>query len=149
MSRRSVRVGKIVLAEAVDWHLFVADDSGVPATLAMIEALPPGSHAIALLEVGGAENEPPFTPPADAPVEIRWLHRGPIEPGHVELLTDAVRTLAIPTGPGHAYLSAELTVVATVRDALLAQGLDAEQLSPKSYWRRGIANAAHGEPPKD
>ncbi len=80
---------------------------------------------------------------------MRWLHRGATEPGRVELLADAVRALALPTGPGHAYLSAELTVVATVRDALLAQGLDAARMSPKSYWRRGVANAAHGEPPKD
>jgi hypothetical protein len=40
-------------------------------------------------------------------------------------------------------------VVLALRDAVQARGLAPEQVSPKAYWGRGKANAAHGEPAKD
>ncbi len=33
-----------------------------------------------------------------------------------------------------------------MRQALLARGMEAGQISAKPYWRVGRANAAHGEP---
>jgi NADPH-dependent ferric siderophore reductase len=41
--------GKITLRMDADWHLFVADETGMPGALAMIEALPSTSTATALL----------------------------------------------------------------------------------------------------
>jgi NADPH-dependent ferric siderophore reductase len=141
--------GKVVLTNDAEWHLFAGDESGIPATLAMIEALPNGSSAIALLEVPGRAEEQPVVAPGGAVAEVRWLHRGQTEPGRPELLVDAVRDVAFPDGRGHAYLTGELEVVGAMRQALLARGLGTDQLSPKPYWRRGVANAPHGEPPKD
>ena len=66
-----------------------------------------------------------------------------------ELLTGALEAVPLPDGRGHAYLSAELRVTSALRAVLLGRGLGPGQLSPKPYWRRGVANAAHGEPPKD
>jgi hypothetical protein len=39
--------------------------------------------------------------------------------------------------------------VLRLREVLAARGLAPEQISPKAYWGRGRANAAHGEPAKD
>ncbi len=39
--------GKITVRPEADWHLFVADETGIPGALAMLESLPPGSAAIA------------------------------------------------------------------------------------------------------
>lgn len=141
--------GKVVLVEDAEWHLFAGDESGIPAIFAMIEALPSGASAIALLEVPGPEHEQPVVIPAGANAEVRWLHRGDAEPGGPDLLTGAARDVPLPSGRGHAYLTGELEVVGSMRHALLDRGLEADQLSPKPYWRRGVANASHGEPPKD
>jgi len=38
--------GKITTSAAADWHLFIGDESALPAMFAMTEALPPGrGHA--------------------------------------------------------------------------------------------------------
>jgi NADPH-dependent ferric siderophore reductase len=57
--------------------------------------------------------------------------------------------IALPPGRGHAYIGGELRVVAAVRQVLADRGLARDQLSAKAYWRRGVANAAHGEPERD
>ena len=74
--------GKITLRPNADWHLFVVDETGLPGALAMVEALPAGSRASALVEVDTAadEQEPDAaagraTRPALAPP------RGPLCPG--------------------------------------------------------------------
>ena len=104
---------------------------------------------LSVAEVAGPAEEQHPEPAEGVEVSLRWLHRGPIEPGTDQLLVPALEQLELPDGRGHAYLTGELRVVAAMRKALEARGLTAEQLSPKPYWRRGVANAAHGEPLKD
>src|SRR6516165_9612344 len=116
--------GKIFLNPDADWHLFIGDDSALPAYLAMAGAVPAGARALVILEVPGPGAE------QAAPVE-------------------AAGTVALPPGRGHAYLAGEATVVLRLREALAARGLAPEQISPKAYWGRGRANASHGEPAKD
>ena len=139
--------GKITLREDADWHLFVADETGVPGTLAMLEVLPPGSVATALLEVDTSADEQRFRSGEAGEVEVRWLHRiGRSEPGDAPLFVEALAEVVSPAGLGHAYVAAEAGVVRRVRGALAAQGLGADQVSAKAYWRRGLPNAEHGEP---
>ncbi len=52
--------GKITLRQDAGWHLFVADETGAPGALAMIEVLPPGSAATAVFEVDTAADEQEF-----------------------------------------------------------------------------------------
>ena len=49
-------------------------------------------------------------------------------------------------GRGHAYVAGEMKVVRAVTAALTARGLDRSAIDAKAYWRRGDANAPHGEP---
>ena len=139
--------GKITVVDEADWHLFAGDESAVPATFAMVEALPASATAVVVLEVAGPEEEQPVSSAAD--LSLQWLHRDGTDPGHGTGLVDAVRAVDLPPGRGHCYLAGELRTVAAMRQALVDRGLDAEQLSPKAYWRLGVANAAHGEPTRD
>jgi NADPH-dependent ferric siderophore reductase len=142
--------GKITLRDGVDWHLFVADETGLPGALAMMEALPEGVAAVARLEVHAAEEEQEPSGLAAAPVDVQWLHRlGLHQPGDPELLSDAVATVTFPPGRGHAYVAAEVRVVRAVQRGLLARGLAGDTISTKAYWRRGLPNAPHGEPTSD
>ncbi len=142
--------GKVTLRGGADWHLFVGDETGLPGTLAMIEALPPSSVAMALLEIDApADEQEPRSNQADR-VEVRWLHRlGRSEPGDPSLILDALAEVAVPAGLGHAYVAAEAGVVRRARGALAARGLGEDQISAKAYWRRGLPNAEHGEPARE
>ena len=137
--------GKIFLNPDADWHLFIGDDSALPAYLTMAGAVPAGARALVILEVPGPDAE------QDAPAgaEVAWLHRDGRPAGDPAVLVEAAGTVALPPGRGHAYLAGEATVVLRLREALAARGLAAEQISPKAYWGRGRANASHGEPAKD
>ncbi len=139
--------GKIFLAEAVDWHLFVGDDSALPAFLAMTGALPVGARALVILEVPGPGSEQDLVTAADA--QVTWLYRDGGPAGDPAALVATAAAVALPPGRGHAYLAGEATVVLRLRETLGARGLAPEQISPKAYWGRGRANASHGEPARD
>jgi NADPH-dependent ferric siderophore reductase len=139
--------GKITLSADADWHLFVADETGMPGALAMMEALPAGGTAIALLEVDGAADEQAPTGDHGGRLDLRWLHRqGNSVPGDDALFLEALAGVDLPPGNGHAYVSAEARVVRAVRAALSSRGFEPGQVSAKAYWRRGVPNAEHGEP---
>jgi NADPH-dependent ferric siderophore reductase len=142
--------GKITLRPDVDWHLFVGDETGAPGALAMMEALPAGTTAIALLEVDGpADEQQPGTSDADR-LDLHWLHRsGRSVPGDPGPLLEALAGVALPSGVGHVYVAAEAGVVRRVTRSLAGRGLQPDQISGKAYWRRGLPNAEHGEPTKE
>jgi NADPH-dependent ferric siderophore reductase len=136
--------GNVAPVEGADWHLFAGDESALPAMLVMAEALGVGDRAILVAEVADAGEEQATS--ACSVLDLVWLHRGGVEPGRSTVLVDTLSTLALPEGTGHAYLAGEARVVAAMRRTLAGRGLAPEQISAKSYWSLGRANAAHGEP---
>jgi NADPH-dependent ferric siderophore reductase len=126
--------GKLALRDAA-WHLFVGDESALPAFAELAATV--RTPAYALIEVDDADDELPV----DA--EVRWLHRaGPTPgdatpPGTSELLGAALDGYSPPPGDGHAYLLGESRVVAALRPRLHALGLGNEQLYVKGYWNVG------------
>lgn len=142
--------GKITVDPDADWHLFVVDETGLPGALAMIESLPPGSTAVAILEIDGpADQILPASHDAQR-LDLRWLHRGGRSvPGDASLMLDAVGAVELPTGLGHAYVAGEAGVVRAVNRTLAERGLGPDQVSGKAYWRRGLPNAEHGEPARE
>jgi NADPH-dependent ferric siderophore reductase len=120
--------GKLEMRHAA-WHLFVGDESAVPAITELAAAV--RTPAYALIEVGDETDELPV----DA--EVRWLHRGATRPGTPDLLGPGIEAFAPPPGDGHAYLLGESRVVAALRSRLHALGLNNEQLYVKGYWNVG------------
>ena len=143
--------GKVTVDPDAAWHLFAGDDSALPASLAMAtsvvedEGSGPG-QALVILEVDGPDDEQRAETADGREVPVQWVHRAGGDPASGAQLVAAVTALPLPSGPGHAYLAGELGVVAAMRRALLARGMEADQISAKPYWRVGRANAAHGEP---
>jgi NADPH-dependent ferric siderophore reductase len=142
--------GKITVRPNSDWHLFVADETGLPGTLAMIEALPPGSIATAILEIDSpADEQEPGSHEADH-LHVQWLHRlGRWSPGDPSALRDAVASVDLAAGIGHVCVAAEAGVVRGVSRILTERGIRPDQISGKAYWRRGLPNAEHGEPTQE
>jgi NADPH-dependent ferric siderophore reductase len=142
--------GKITICPDADGHLFVADETGLPGALVMMEALPVGSAARAVFEVDTpADEQAPLSSGADD-VDLQWLHRdGRWSPGDPAAVHEAVAAVELPAGRVHVYVAAEAGVVRGVSALLHERGLGPDQISGKAYWRRGLPNAEHGEPTRD
>jgi NADPH-dependent ferric siderophore reductase len=137
--------GKVVVDRQAGWHLFVGDDSAIPASLAMAESLGGRDDVTVLLEVDHeAERHEP-----GRPLDIQWHYRRGEPPASSTLLLNAVEGMHLPSGPGHVYVAGEMGVVARIRRRLLDRGVPADQISSKPYWRAGVANAPHGEPARE
>lgn len=135
--------GKISLV-AAPWHLFAGDETYLPATFAMVAALPAGTPAWVFLEVEGAQEEQPLEVSAD--VHLNWIHHDAVASGDPAGLLAAVGSAELPASPGHAYVGAELQVAKAVSRALEDRGFASAHISSKAYWGRGRANAGIGEP---
>jgi NADPH-dependent ferric siderophore reductase len=120
--------GRLELRDA-DWHLFIGDESALPAIAELATAV--RTPAYALLEVGDAKDEVPVA------ADVCWLHRGGAPPGGADLLGQAVEAFAPPPGIGHAYAMGESRVVAALRPRLHALGISNERLYAKGYWNVG------------
>ncbi len=139
--------GKITTSATADWHLFIGDESALPAAFAMAEALPAASSATLVLEIPEEADEQDL--PAAASTRISWLHRLGGPAGDPSALAAEAAEVELPPGRGHAYVLGEATVVSRLREILAERGLGQDQISPKAYWGRGRANASHGEPARD
>ena len=138
--------GKITTSPTADWHLFMGDESAMPAILAMSESLPPDVDATLVIEVPDADDEQEII--ARARTRISWLHRLGGKAGEPALLAGEAAEVELPRGAGHVYLFGEASVVLRLREIMGSRGVPADQVSPKAYWGRGRANAEHGEPAK-
>jgi NADPH-dependent ferric siderophore reductase len=139
--------GKIFPDPAADWHLFMGDESALPAIQAMTEALPGDADATLVLEIPAEADEQEVL--AAARTRVSWLHRLGRPAGDASALAAEAAEVELPPGNGHAYLLGESRVVLALREILASRGLREEQMSPKAYWGRGRANAGHGEPARD
>jgi NADPH-dependent ferric siderophore reductase len=121
------------------WHLFVGDESALPAIAASLEALPAGAPAHVFVEVDGPEDEQETKTAGDA--RISWIHRGGRPVG--ERLVRAVRDLEFPGGRVHAFVHGEAGFVKELRRHLrVDRGVGLDQLSISGYWRMGVDDEA-------
>ena len=122
-----------------DYLLLLADETGLPATGAILESLPSGIRGHALIEVRDSSAEQSLI--CTAGIEVAWLHRGAAAPGVV--LRDAVRSLAKPRSAGvYVWGGAEFNAMQDCRMHLLeAWGLDSAQIRTVGYWRTDAAQS--------
>jgi NADPH-dependent ferric siderophore reductase len=125
--------GRIGINPAADWHLFLGDETCIPAIFALIEALPKGAFAFAFLEIGSDSDKQEIK--ADAELKLQWLSRNGAAPGPNDLIFDAVARFVLPPGKGHAIVVGETSNVRKQRHALLERGLDRDQIYAEGYWR--------------
>ena len=123
---------------AAAWHLFVGDDSALPAIAASLEALAAGARAVARVVCDGEAHEIDLASPAD--VDLRWLHRR-ADADDGDLLVGAVADLTFPPGRPFAFVHGEADEIRAVRHHLLHdRGLTRRDLSCSPYWRRTMAD---------
>lgn len=119
-----------------DWHLFVGDESAIPAIAASLEALPRDAVGAAFIEVQGPGEHVDLAAPAG--VAVRWVHRGDAEAGATPVLVDAVAHWHPLDGRGQVFAHGEREAMKAMRDLVFARwGLSREQVSLSGYWAYG------------
>lgn len=134
-------------------HVIVGDDSAIPAIAAALESMPSTATGVAIIEVGGPDDEQPVSCPPG--VKLRWLHRSAgraggtnaegtdaegtdAEPG--TLLTEAVRGLGRASRPVQVFAHGERSAMKAIRRLLQDEwGLEKREMSLSAYWALGRA----------
>ena len=133
-------------ADDVDWYLLVADETGLPATAAILEDLHGrfDGPVVVLVEVAGPEEHQPLA--VGPNVEVTWLHRGDRPAGTTTQLVDAVRALDLPGGRPYVWGGGESRAMTGIRRYLRrGVGYARDDVSLTPYWR----HAAHPEEPDE
>ncbi len=113
-----------VPADDVDWCLLVADETGLPALLAILESLPSDVEAIAVAEVSDeAERQRD---------DVRWAIRNGDKLG--DALLREIRALELPDGLGQVWGGGESRVMAKVRRHARKQAAPGSTLQVLGYW---------------
>jgi NADPH-dependent ferric siderophore reductase len=121
--------------EDTDWVLLVADETGLPATAAILEQLPEGMPARVVAEVASPEERQEL--PERPGVEVTWLSRDGAPAGTTTLLADAVRSSAWPAGKPYVWGGGESRAMTAIRRHVRDErGLDRASVSLVAYWRR-------------
>ena len=124
-----------------DWHLMVGDESALPAIAASLEAVPDGRPVVVRLLCDGTDHEIGLAAPTG--LDLAWLHRP-------ASLPDAVASLRLPEGRGHAFVHGEADEIRAIRRHLLADaGLTRADMSCSPYWRRTMTDEAWREVKRD
>jgi NADPH-dependent ferric siderophore reductase len=127
--------GRVVINPDADWHLFCGDETCIPAIFGMIETLPEGARAWALIEIPDAkEKQAVLTKSA---LHLEWIERDGAPPGPSRLVLERLQALPLPPRRGHVYLIGETSNVRAQRHDLLARGVAKEQIAAEGYWRPG------------
>ena len=130
--------GKYSPSEEADWHLFVGDESAIPAIASSLERLAPGAQAHVILQVEDPQEVQTLA--CAAQVEFTWLYRceaGGDNPRSA--LVDAVTNFEFPPGQGHLFVHGEAeTIMKRIRPHLLKERcVNRDWLSISGYWRLG------------
>ncbi|MGZ4450598.1 MAG: siderophore-interacting protein [Nocardioides sp.] len=117
---------------SADWHLFAADEAGLPAVRAALAQLPAEAAGHAVVHVPAEEHIQELDGPAG--VQVTWVVS--TEP---DALPEAVREISWPAGRVHAFVHGEAqAVMHGIRPYLLKErGLPRADVSISGYWRRG------------
>lgn len=118
------------------WHLFVGDESALPAIATSLERVPAGVAAHVYVEVEDASEEQVLESRGD--VTITWVHRSTDDRAPGAALASAVRDAVFPDGHVHAFVHGDAGSVREIRRHLRAErGIAREAMSVSGYWRRG------------
>lgn len=124
--------GKFRPDPGAEQHLYVGDESGIPAILAALEMLPRTAAGQVFLEVEGAADEQEFDVPLH--VQLTWLHRNGAPPATSTLLLDALREMPAPHGPVEFLAIGERSAVREIRKLVSHRDIEQHRIHVSSYW---------------
>ncbi|MFC6487524.1 siderophore-interacting protein [Nitratireductor sp. GCM10026969] len=128
--------GSFVFPLDFDWHLLIADETGLPALARRLEELPAGTRAVALIEIDGAEDEIALETAAEA--TVAWVHRKGEPAGESRILQQSLKALTLPGGDFFTWIACESRIAKELRSFLIEnRGANPKWMRASGYWRRG------------
>ncbi|MBZ4486436.1 siderophore-interacting protein [Microbacterium sp. cx-55] len=125
------------------WQLLVADATGLPGLARIVEELPAGARARAIVEVPGEQDRQEI--PTRGNVEWTWIIGSG---GRTSALPAAVAESDVPDGPGYAWIACEAAAARRVRSHVrMAWGLSRDRHRAVGYWTAGASG--HVEQDRD
>ncbi len=122
--------------EAADWQLLVADESAVPAALAIAERTAGTIPTTAYLEVPSVED----IVPVPEGVEVVWLPRTDPHAIPGRLALERARSIDIPLGRSTVFVAGESGLATGLRRQLVGRGIPKPGITFWGYWRHGRAS---------
>lgn len=133
--------GGFVVPDRYTRYLFAGDITALPQIARWLEMLPPMTTGWAFIEVADESERIELTGPAG--IEVHWVYRGELPPGHGDALERAVRTVRLPSDdePTFVWLAAEAGVLKPLRRFLRDElGISRADSHITGYWKRGVAD---------
>ena len=122
----------------VDWHLFVGDESALPAIAASLEVLDAGDHAVVVVVVDAPGYEVDLGSAGE--IDIHWLYRNESTTPET-LLVEALAEMQFPDGSFDSCVHGEAGETRAVRKYLISErGVDPTEASISAYWRRSYTD---------
>ncbi|MDJ0392582.1 siderophore-interacting protein [Rhodococcus sp. G-MC3] len=119
--------------ETADWQLFLADMTGLPALGRIIEELPAGATAHAIVEVLERGDIQQFETAGDVTYDWRI---GSGNGDSASVLDDAAKQYELPDGEGYIWFAGEAACSRTVRKYFRKElGYPVTQFEIIGYWR--------------
>lgn len=118
---------------AADWTLLVADETGLPALLAIAESLPEGHRVIALAEIHDERERQAVE--CAAALDLRWASRAGRPAGTTTVLADALAGIELPGGTPQVWGGGEALAMRSVREHLRAAGIPRAAMGVLGYWK--------------
>ncbi|MFC0107401.1 siderophore-interacting protein [Kibdelosporangium aridum] len=121
------------------WQLLVADESAVPAVLAILDNAPDTLHADVYLEVPHSND---FRELDTAPnVKVQWLARNGSGDIPGKLALDTVKSATLPSDLDYVWVAGESGLATGVRRFLVQErGIAKSTVTFLGYWRHGKAS---------
>lgn len=130
--------GSFTIPFEFDWHLLIADETGLPALARRLEEMPSDTKVVALVEVDGPEDEIALQTAAN--VDLVWVHRNGAHAGEAQVLVDALKSKALPEGDFFTWIGCESQIAKQLRALLIGErGANPKWMRASGYWRRGAS----------
>ncbi|GAA1882956.1 hypothetical protein GCM10009715_31700 [Paeniglutamicibacter psychrophenolicus] len=127
--------GKFRPDPGAEQHLYVGDESAIPAIAAALEMLPHHAVGQVFLEVASAEDEFEIERPTG--MALHWVHRSGEPSATSTMLANALRELPAAHGQVEILALGERSATQEIRRLLSHWDLDQRRIEISSYWSAG------------
>lgn len=130
----------VIALEGIDSHVFIGDETALPAIGRRLAELPATTQALAIAEVNANETWPEFECAAD--LTTRWVSRRDVASAPGAAIIDLLRTEQFPSGRCFVWVACESNAARALRRYLADErGIDRKWIKAAGYWRRDGAGS--------
>jgi NADPH-dependent ferric siderophore reductase len=128
----------VISLAGIDAHVFIGDETALPAICRRLEELPADARVLVMLESDAGTHWPPLAgPPATQVVHVA---RSPVASAPGQDLIAALREVQLPPGNSFVWVAVESRAARAIRRYLREErGIDKQWIKASGYWQSGVA----------